>query len=146
MLLDIRPLADRPHRPDYSSPFAPPKLTNVSIEGYENVYNYDSVTLWIAYSLSILFTLLAVMAGITAFSLNEASYSEKFSTMLRISRTAELSVELKERDGSGIDPLPKYLKYARLHISGSGVEAKSHGVVENMAEKQSLVPVSRHSW
>ena len=142
---DSSPQTDRLHRPDYSSPFAPPELTDVLIETYENVYSYDSVTLWIAYGLSILFTLLTVMAGIGALFLNEASYSDNFSTMLRINRTAEISAEVRERDGSGRDPLPKYLKHARLNISGSGAKAKLHGVVSNMAEKQGLVPVSRHT-
>lgn len=52
--------------------------------------------------------------------LNGASYSNNFSTIVRVARTADLSTDIldKERDGFGRDPLPKYLKHARLNMTG----------------------------
>jgi hypothetical protein len=52
--------------------------------------------------------------GLYALALNAESYSNSFSTILRVSRTADLSVEVRNEDHSGRDPLPDYLKYATL--------------------------------
>lgn len=126
-------------RPNYSSPFAPPQHVNVSLETYHNVYHYDQVTLWIAYGLAILFTLLAAVAGMAALIINGASYSDNFSTIVRISRTAELSVEVMDYDGSGHDPLPTYLKHARIDLGANAENTKAVETAETPSEQQSLV-------
>jgi hypothetical protein len=114
------------YRPNYSSVFAPQRLINVSLPIHSNEYNYDIFTLWIAYGLSILTTLIAVTVGLAAIVLTGASYSDNFSTSLRVSRAADLSVPEVRRDyegGSedddGRDPLPRFLGEGRL-IVGSG--------------------------
>ena len=107
-----------PPRPNYSSPWAPPNQghVNVSLETYHNIYKYDWETLWISYGLAVLFTTLAVVAGVVALILNGVSYSDNFSTIVRVSRTADMSVEVMDDDGDGREPLPKYLKEARFDM------------------------------
>lgn len=104
------------HRPNYSSAFAPRAFTRVTVEIYENIYDYDWVTLWVSYALSIFFTTVAVSVGVSSLILSGAAYSNNFSTIARISRTAELSVEITSADGLGHEPIPQYLKEARFTI------------------------------
>ncbi|KAK5679710.1 hypothetical protein LTS10_007658 [Elasticomyces elasticus] len=137
--LTISLLSEPYFLPNYSSVFAPDPLTDVTMERFRNVYAYDSVTLWIAYGLSILFTALAVSAGIIALVQNGASYSNYFSTVLRVSRTAELDVQVAGRDGPGHDPLPAYLHHARLGLGSQAVDARGYELVKGSTDQQSLV-------
>ena len=88
----------------------------------------------------ILFTILAAIAGIIALLLNGASYSNNFSTIVRVARPADLSAEvsIKDSDGFGRDPLPRYLKHARLSIQGTknaaGDNADENAASSEMAE------------
>ncbi|KAK5701737.1 hypothetical protein LTR97_004555 [Elasticomyces elasticus] len=125
--------------PNYSSSFAPDQSPSVTVGMYRNVYAYDPVTLWIAYGLSILFTALAVLAGTIALVQNGASYSNYFSTILRVSRTAELDIQVAGRDGPGHDPLPAYLQDARLDLGSQAVDARGYELVKGSTDQQSLV-------
>lgn len=88
------------------------------------MYTYNKGTLWIAYGIAMAFTAMAVAGGLTAMILDSASYSNYFSSILRISRTARLSTKIQPQDGTGQDPLPDYLKVARLHLGhGDGRES-----------------------
>ena len=75
-------------------------------------------------------------------SLSGASYSNNFSTIVRVSRTAELSNEVKDDDRTGYDPLPTYLKHARLYISSETTTANVHEMTDTPSEEHSLVHVS----
>jgi hypothetical protein len=86
-----------------------------------------------------------VVAGIITLSSSGASYSNKFSTIVRVSRTAELNDEVKDNDGSGYDPLPTYLKNARLNIGANTATANTYEMTDTPPEEQSLVPVSKTS-
>ncbi|TKA57864.1 hypothetical protein B0A55_12513 [Friedmanniomyces simplex] len=107
-------------QPNRSSPYAPQALTTLTVETYENVYAYAARTLWIAYGLAILSTVLAVMIGFTSLILAGASFDGSFSTVLRVGRTARLTEEMRDGDGDGHQPLPKHLKTARLIVDDSG--------------------------
>jgi uncharacterized membrane protein YgaE (UPF0421/DUF939 family) len=87
---------------------------------FQNVYIYDSRTLWIAYGLAITFTLIAVCIGLTAILLNNASYNNNFSTVLRISRSSKMSTEVQELESDGSEPLSKHLAQAKLLIGRDG--------------------------
>jgi hypothetical protein len=100
-----------------SSQFAPDRLSPVTLQQAIIVYDYDAATLWLAYGIAILFTLLAVAIGFYAIVANGASFTNDFSTIVRVTKSAELSVEIEEEDGAGKNPLPKYLEKARLGIS-----------------------------
>lgn len=70
--------------------------------------------LWIAYGSAILSTALAVCVGMTALLYNGASWNNNFSTIVRVTRIAEMSVEVMDEDDDGRAPLPKYLANARF--------------------------------
>ena len=91
----------------------------MSLPTYQSVYSYNKVTLWIAYGLSIFFSALAAIAGIVAIILSGASYSNEFSTIVRVTKTGDLDVEIGDRksDGFGRDPLPGYLEHVGFQRS-----------------------------
>ncbi|KAL8753297.1 MAG: hypothetical protein Q9184_005465 [Pyrenodesmia sp. 2 TL-2023] len=115
--------------PNYSSVFAPEELVNVSLPTYQNIYIYDRATLWIAYGLSLLFSTLAAIVGLVAITLSGASYSNQFSTIVRVAKTGELNVDPGDQrsDGFGRDPLPEHLKHARLDMRDHSGHA-DHGI------------------
>jgi hypothetical protein len=117
-------------RPNQSSPFSPPKLTNVTHQKYQNVYEYDRRTLWISYGLAIAFTALAICSGVVAIVSNGASYSNAFSTIFRVSRTAGGEINIYAGDGAGHDPLPGYLKLARLNLYCDTTDAGKYELLE----------------
>lgn len=65
-----------------------------------------------------MFSALAAIAGIVAIIVGGASYSTQFSTIVRVAKTGDLDVDIVDRksDGFGRDPLPDYLKHARLNL------------------------------
>lgn len=111
------------YRPNYSSPYAPPNTT-VVFTTYENIYLYSASILWIAYGLAISFSLLCVLYGSFAIFYTNASYSSDFSTIMRTTRNAELSIALTEADTRGEDPLPK--KIAKADIMFFRPESESN--------------------
>jgi len=76
---------------------------------YHNVYFYSPGTLWLAYGIAILFSSISATVGIVAVYSNGLSYSNDFSTVLRVSRHADMTVEIHSSDIDGSDPLPRYL-------------------------------------
>ncbi len=59
---------------------------------------------------------------------NDASFSNKFSTILRLSRGAQLSYQINQADLSGRDPLPAYANRVTVKFSPErAVETKDSG-------------------
>jgi hypothetical protein len=84
----------------------------------QTVYVYAANKLWAAYGIAALFTIGSVIIGIFVVLANGASYSNVFSTVLRIARAAELSIKVQESDLEGKNPLPSYLAKATVVMSG----------------------------
>ena len=103
-------------RPNTSSKFAPSLSANVTLKSIVNFYVYDHNTLWIAYGLAIISSTLAVVAGLVFLVMSGASYDTTFSTIVRVAKAAELSVDLKDNEGAGYQPLPKRLAKAKLAV------------------------------
>ncbi|KAK5693913.1 hypothetical protein LTR97_009530 [Elasticomyces elasticus] len=144
-------LSDPYLQPKTSSPFAPSLSTNVTVDGIATFYVYDRVTLGIAYGLAILFSTLAVAAGMVFLLLSGASYDTTFSTIVRVAKAADLSVELKDDEGTGSQPLPKRLAKARLVINASlsqQVEMldRGKGKQQPVVETNSLLAASDGSY
>jgi hypothetical protein len=96
--------------------------TEVASETYRNVYVYTRRRLCTAYGTAILVATVAILLGLhTVFTVG-ASYSNEFSTILRVSRHAHLSREVTYEDATGQDPLPKYLAKTTLTITKSDDE------------------------
>ena len=111
-------------RPNSSSIYYPAK-TKVTSSTRENVYIYAAHKLWLAYGLAIGFTALIAIFGMAAIVANHAPFSNKFSTILRLSRGAQISSEIKQTDLSAQDPLPAYAGEATDH----DYEAESTSIV-----------------
>lgn len=105
-----------PYRPNSSSIFYPEK-TKVQFATLENIYIYAVYKPWLAYGLAIGATALIALFGVAAIIANQASFSNRFSTIFRLSRGAQLSNEIDHADLSGRDPLPAYAEKATVRFS-----------------------------
>ena len=103
-------------RPNYSSPFAPPQLVNVSLETYQNIYTYDRVTLWIAYGLSLFLTTLAVIAGMKV-----STFSTLFSRLFVFLRAVSKPTETIPRFGDPRASISSWKQEPRRRIAESKI-------------------------
>jgi len=90
--------------------------TNVTITTEHNVYEYSSAKLLLAYGLAILLTIIEVVLGLYTMVVKHASFSNKFSSILRASRHAELDSVIDLTDQLGSDPLPRTLANATVQL------------------------------
>ncbi len=96
------------NNPNYSSPFAPSD-TSVEMSSVQNIYIYSAATLWAAYGIAIGAAALSCFAGIWVVVDRGVSYSNKFSTVLRLANNVKLSGEIDASDTTGQDPLPAHM-------------------------------------
>jgi hypothetical protein len=90
--------------------------TKVTVQTYHNVYVYTVRRLWIAYALATAGAIVPVALGLYAIFATGASYSNEFSTILRVSRRAHLDKDVSDVAANGRDPLPKNLAKATLTV------------------------------
>ena len=76
---------------------------------FRSDYVYEPAALIIAYAISNVISLLCVMVGIYAIYKNGASFTNNFSTIVRVTNHLDLEDQIDEKDRSGADPLPKHL-------------------------------------
>ena len=122
------------HRPNQSSISAPGPV-NVTFHHWHNVYIYSRWKLWTAYGAAIALTAIVLFVGSVAIVLNDASYSESFSTIFRIARGAVVSVDIKAEDLDGRDPLPEYLCNARIALG-----AEKYETDQSISHKHTTTP------
>lgn len=100
--------------------------TDVVVSTYNIVYFYNWQRLALSYSAVLLLALVAMIIGLyTIFSTGQ-SYSNNFSTILRVAQNENLAALIEERDRKGQDPLPKHIAKARFGIEtvGDGVQLR----------------------
>ncbi|KAJ9615922.1 hypothetical protein H2200_001999 [Cladophialophora chaetospira] len=104
MTLGLR-YADLPNHSDNSS------LTSVNATSkfFRADYVYEPEALIIAYAISNIISLLCVMIGVFAIYQNGASFTNYFSTIVRVTNHLDLEESIDEKDRSGADPLPSQL-------------------------------------
>jgi hypothetical protein len=88
--------------------------TTMSVTTFYNVYHYSWERLALAYAIAIGLTFIAVLVGMYIIISTGSSYSNRFSTILRMSRYEELDVLIEEQDRRGQDPLPKHIGKAKF--------------------------------
>lgn len=88
--------------------------TEINTREYFNIYRYNWPRLALAYGIAIVLTLLAVVLGVYMFSHTGMSFSNKFSTTIRISRGEDLGLLIGSQDRRGEDPLPKHIAKAKV--------------------------------
>lgn len=109
----------------------------VTFHEFQNIYEYDSATLWIAYGTATFFATFAVVIGLTMIIVSGASYDTSFSTVVRVSRHAQLTTTVTASDSSGHQPLPKHLARARISLGPSMAERESRAQIELKAHAES---------
>jgi hypothetical protein len=80
----------------------------------ENVYVYSQSLLWIGYGISLFLGSVFVTMGMVALIHNGASYSDIFSTVLRVTGLTTVDKVILPEDMNGRDPLPTYLAHAMV--------------------------------
>lgn len=98
-----------------SSPLAPGQV-DVTFDLFGNVYSYESDKLWLAYGVAIGVTVLNVMIGLWTVARTGASFMDKFSTIVRAARNANIEVDMFEERLAGKDPLPKTMAKAEMRM------------------------------
>ena len=112
----------------------------------QNTYAYDSRNLFISYGLAVSFALVAGVAGCVSICCNSASYSNRFSTVLRTTRGQELEGVVAHNDRTGIDPLPRYLAKTRIDLRRGQVEVERDVDAwrpETSSEQTAMIGVSQ---
>ena len=99
------------------------RAVNATITTSPNTYVYSPFDLWLPYGLAIGATLLCVGAGFEAMLRNRATYSNRFSTIIRTTRDARFD-NLIDADDDGSDPLPKRIAQAELSHEGHRKSAR----------------------
>jgi hypothetical protein len=92
---------------------------NATIESWPNVYTYRRQNLLISYGVALALTLLSCIFGCMTIYSNGSSYSNTFSTLLRVTRRNLDGFDplLTARDRTGADPLSRHLAKARVQLS-----------------------------
>lgn len=90
---------------------------SAQVTTYPNTYVYSAQDLWLSYGIAIGATMICVAFGFEAIIHNKATYSNRFSTILRTTRNQKLD-ELVHEDDDGSNPLPKRIANAQLSHEG----------------------------
>jgi hypothetical protein len=83
---------------------------NVTTTTFQNIYAYAPEKLWLAYGLALFFAFVTAMIGFSAMLNSRACYQNTFSTILRSTKNAYISENLRPEELSGQDPLPNRLR------------------------------------
>nr|OQO18109.1 hypothetical protein B0A51_16938 [Rachicladosporium sp. CCFEE 5018] len=94
------------------------EMISVSVTYTYNAYAYSPQRLWAPYGAAIMATLVAVAVGFFNLISSGASYSNKFSTIVRVSHDRAIDIAIRDEDRYGQDPLPKYIGKAKLFVRG----------------------------
>ncbi|KAL7930189.1 hypothetical protein V8C35DRAFT_313766 [Trichoderma chlorosporum] len=118
-------------QPNYSSPYAPPE-TVITLTAYNFIYSYAAQTLWLAYGITLLMTLLSILlGGVSIYRNGGSSYTTKFSSILRIAHGINMSEAVRPEDTDGKDPTPQYIKKMTIFFPpGNTVRYEAAKVVE----------------
>lgn len=117
------------------------ETTKITTELWHNTYTYRSRNLLLSYGIALLLSLAACTLGCFAIYHNGVSYSNRFSTILRVARgheLAEIDSLLTQGDREGTDPLSRHLATTRLAL-GRDVAEDSVEHCETGAELQQMI-------
>ncbi|OAP56246.1 hypothetical protein AYL99_09425 [Fonsecaea erecta] len=90
---------------------------------FESQFVYNSHTLLVAYGLSAFFALICVLLGVQALLHNGASYTNSFSTIVRVTRDPALSrLIADEGDLQGAEPAPEHVRRTEVWL-GRGAKS-----------------------
>lgn len=117
------------------------ETTKITTELWHNTYTYRSRNLLLSYGIALLLSLASCTLGCFTIYQNGVSYSNRFSTILRVVRgheLAEIDSLLTQEDREGTDPLSGHLATTRLAL-GRDVAEDSVDHCESGAELQQMI-------
>ncbi len=91
---------------------------------FRSDYVYESEALIIAYAISNIISLLCVGIGIYAIYKNGASFTNNFSTIVRVTNHLDLEESIEEKDRAGSDPVPRHLAGTVVGLGGQRDQVK----------------------
>lgn len=91
----------------------------------QTIYVYAPDKLWAAYGAATAATLAGVVLGLASVVTGDRPYTGALSTILRITRNAELGVSIEDADLNGKGPPPKYLAKATKRVGVDGPVVRS---------------------
>jgi hypothetical protein len=109
-------------------------ITNVTIYTSYNKYVHSPGRLWLACGIAILVSSISVTTGCTTLLGKGLSYSNDFSSDMRVTRSREIDALVAPEDRVGNDPLPDHIKKGQLYLTASAAAALD-------AERQTLLAV-----
>ena len=124
----------------------------MAVTRYHNTYEYNWRQLCITYGAAVAVALIAISVGFYSLIITGTSYSNKFSTIVRIARDSSLAVFIGDEDRLGQDPLPEYIGRAKFAIdpdrltedkSGSGDSSSVRPRCRTATSRNSLVDRER---
>jgi hypothetical protein len=118
----------------------------VTVETTENVYDYRSKELYVAYGLSILVAAACLVLGLVSIHRNSGSYSNDFSTVLRTTRHLSLREVVGTTQSNGLTPLSKDLaevKIVMMESDGNPDVPAGFQVVRKPGDETKLVNLGK---
>jgi hypothetical protein len=117
----------------------------ITLRQTRNIYFYRYKNLLLSYGLALGLSLLACMVGCMSIINNKVSYSNRFSTVLRVLSGGSVTSLVAPEDCKGRDPLPKYLAKARIDLTrgmmvgeeNRGSEVELHQIFEQQSKTMS---------
>jgi hypothetical protein len=117
----------------------------ITLRRTRNIYSYRYKNLLLSYGVALALSLIACIVGWMSIINNNASYSNRFSTVLRVLSGGNVTGFVAPEDCKGRDPLPKYLAKARIDLSqgtrvqegDGGSEVELHQIFERLSETSS---------
>ncbi|KAJ9499652.1 hypothetical protein H2202_004642 [Exophiala xenobiotica] len=84
--------------------------TQATLRQALNTFTYAPRALFISYGIAVLLAALCLSLGLVAMFGNRVSYTNNFSTILRVTRDSAFSALIEDdEDANGADPLPKHV-------------------------------------
>ena len=125
-------------REEFLTPLERP--TRVKTLSYDNVYTYNWQRLWLAYGTAAACTTCAVSMAFIAMLRHGATYSNCYSTLLRMAFGQKLEGIFSE-DDEGEDPLLKRIAVAEITLGGKRPVLSDSQEALNVRVPQSIADV-----
>lgn len=110
------------------------QLVNTTTITSEPRYTYRPTDIYIAYGSAILCASICTVIGCIALYLNQASYSNDFTTVIRTTRRREITDLITKQDSTGADPLSKAI--GKVSVTFRALTKGADVVVDDSGEEQ----------
>jgi hypothetical protein len=110
--------------------------SNMTFRSLSNIYVYAPENLLLSYGLALSFSLTVVVLGLVSLWDSKASYSNKFSTIMRTTCGPHINALLASGDKTGADPLRNSLGKQKIFVGGDMASPADDGATSRPATKR----------